>query len=207
MGNSPLCGIKIAGNIPLCCIYIYINGQNECCAIRTLSALVGGSAIEDAGVEFTRRNYPDVYNIGDFAGAYIATFCTQKIRYACTHLPPLRRSLSCYPDLRQHLGSHQLPPIGHVGTTCKKSFTRRAYLPKYSSRCVPQAYVCNVCHCSFGRIWDLARHERTFRCGGPKEPESAPKRRKKLEYVHEDTTIAPDDVQLDAELSAGLHSR
>ncbi len=92
VGNSPLCGIKLPGNTPLRCVYI--KGQNECCAFRTLSALVGGGAREVSGVEFTRRNYPDLYNIGDFAGAYIAMFCTQKMRYACTHLPPLKRSLS-----------------------------------------------------------------------------------------------------------------
>ena len=109
-----------------------------------------------------------------------------------------------YPDLRQHLDSHLQPPVGHICTTCKKSFTRRAYPLKHSARCAPQAYVCNVCHSSFGRKRDLARHERMIRCGGPKKPESAPKRRKIVEYLHEDTATAPAAVPLDDELSAGL---
>ena len=110
-----------------------------------------------------------------------------------------------YSDLRQHLDSRQLQPIGHVCTTCKKSFTRRTYLLKHSARYMPQAYVCNVCHSSFGRIWDLARHERTIRCDGPKEPESAQNRRKIVKYVHDDTATASGDVQLDDELLVGLH--
>ena len=109
-----------------------------------------------------------------------------------------------YPDLRQHLDSHLLPPVGQICTTCKKSFTRREYLLKHSGRCTAQAYVCNVCHSSFGRRRDLVTHERTIRCGGPKKPESAPKRRKIAEYLHEDTATAPAIVPLDDELSVGL---
>ena len=108
-----------------------------------------------------------------------------------------------YPDLRQHLDSHLLPHIGHIlCTTC--SFTRREYLIKNSARCTPQTYICNVCHSSFGRSRDLATHERTIRCGGPKKPESAPKQRKIVEYLHEDTTTAPATVPLADELSVGL---
>ena len=121
--------------------------------------------------------------------------------HTCRHCEEVFPS---YPDLRQHLDSHLQPPVGHICTTCKKSFTRRAYLLKHSARCAPQAYVCNVCHSSFVRKRDLARHERTIRCGGPKKPESAPKRRKIFEYLHEDTAIAPAAVPLDDELSAGL---
>ena len=108
-----------------------------------------------------------------------------------------------YPDLRQHLDSHLLPPVGHTCTTCKKSFTRREYLLKHSARRTPQAYVCNVCHSSFGRR-DIVTHERTIRCGGPKKTESAPNRRKIVEYRHEDTATAPAAVPLDDELSLGL---
>ena len=43
-----------------------------------------------------------------------------------------------------------------------------------------------------------------MRCGGPKKPESAPKRRKLVEYIHEDTATAPYAVPLDDELSVGL---
>ena len=109
-----------------------------------------------------------------------------------------------YPDLRQHLDSHVQPPVGHLCTTCNKSFTRREYLLKHSTRCTPKAYVCNVCHSSFRRRRELVTHEKTVRCGGPKKPESAPKRRKIVEYLHEDTATAPDDVPLDDELSVGL---
>ena len=109
-----------------------------------------------------------------------------------------------YPDLRQHLDSHVQPPVGHICTTCNKSFTRREHLLKHSARCTPKAYVCNVCHSSFRRRRELVTHERTVRCGGPKKPESAPKRRKIIEYLHEDTTTAPDAVPLGDELSVGL---
>ena len=95
-----------------------------------------------------------------------------------------------YPVLRQHLDSHLLPP--KVCPTCKRPFTRTADLRRHSSRCRPKPFVCDVCHSSFGRRGDLARHERTIQCGGPKEPESAPKPRKIVEYLHEDTATAPD---------------
>ena len=121
--------------------------------------------------------------------------------HTCRHCDEVFPS---YPDLRQHLDSHQLPPIGHVCTTCKKSFTRRTYLLKHSAPCTSQAYICNVCHSSFGRIWDLAIRERTIRCDGPKEPESEPNRRQIVKYVHDDTATASDDVQLDDKLSGGL---
>ena len=88
-----------------------------------------------------------------------------------------------YPDLRQHLDSHlhHLSAI-YVGHVKSRSLDAPICLNT-------QAYVCNVCHSSFGRRWALVRHDRTIRCGGPKEPESAPKRRKIVEYLHEDTAI------------------
>ena len=52
---------------------------------------------------------------------------------------------------------------------------------------VDQAYICNVSHNSFGRRRDLVIHERTVRCGEPKEPRSAPKRWNIVEHLHEDT--------------------
>ena len=116
-------------------------------------------------------------------GAYVARFVhrTFVVRvHTCRHCGEVCLS---YPDLRQHLDSHLQPPVSHICTTCKKSLTRRAYLLKHSALCAPQAYVCNVCHSSLSRIWDLARHERTIRCGDPKEPEAEPKRRKIVEYL------------------------
>ena len=142
--------------------------------------------------------------IFDLPGAYVAGFVhrTFVMRvHTCRHCGEVFPS---YPDLRQHLDSHVQPPVGHICTTCKKSFTRREHLLKHSARCTPKAYVCNVCHISFGRRTELVTHERTVRCRGPKKPESAPKRRKIVEYLHEDTATAPDAVPLDDELSVGL---
>ena len=98
--------------------------------------------------------------IFDLPGAYVARFVHRTFVmsvHTCRHCGKVFPSS---PDLRQHLDSHLQPPVGHVCTTCKKSFTRRAYLLKHSARCAPQTYVCNVCHSSFGRKMDLARHER-----------------------------------------------
>ena len=142
--------------------------------------------------------------IFDLLGAYVARFVDRTFVmrvHTCCHCGEVFPS---YPDLRQHLDSQLQPSVGHICTTCTKSFTSRAYLLKHSARCAPQAHVCNVCHSSFGRKGDLARHERTIRCGGPKKPESAPKRRKIVEYLHEDIATAPAAVLLDDELSVGL---
>ena len=129
--------------------------------------------------------------IFDLASTYVARFVHRAFVMRLHTYRHCGEVFPSYPDLRQHLDSHLQPPVGHICTTCNKSFTRREHLLKHSARCAPQAYVCNVCHSSFGRIWDLARHQRTIRCGGPKEPETAPKRRKIVEYLHEDTATAP----------------
>ena len=105
-----------------------------------------------------------------------------------------------YPDLRQHLDSHVQPPIGHTCTTCKKSFTRREYLLKHSTRCRPKPFVCDS---SFGRKDNLDRHKRTVQCGSPPQPEpSAPKRRRIA--LNEDPLSPPPVEQLDDELSSDL---
>ena len=96
-----------------------------------------------------------------------------------------------YPDLRQNLDSHVQPPVGHICTTCKKSFTRREYLLKHSSRCRPKAYVCNVCKSSFTRERNLDRHVKTVKCGGPPQPGPAPKRRRIVASLNEDPVLAP----------------
>ena len=97
-----------------------------------------------------------------------------------------------YPDLRQHLDSHVQPPIGHICTTCKKSFTRREYLLKHSSRCRPKPFACDVCNSSFGRKQDLNRHKRTVQCGGPPQPVGpAPKRRRIVASLNGDPVLAP----------------
>ena len=95
-----------------------------------------------------------------------------------------------YPDLRQHLDSHVQPHIGHICTTCKKSFTRREYLLKHSSRCRPKPFVCTVCDSSFGRKQELDRHKRTVQCGSPPQPGPAPKRRR-IASLNEDPVLAP----------------
>ena len=108
-----------------------------------------------------------------------------------------------YPDLRQHLDSHVQPPIGHICTTCKKSFTRREYLLKHSSRCRPKPFACDVCHSSFGRKQELNRHVKTVKCGGPPQPgPSAPKRRRIA--LNEDPVSPPPVASLDDELSSDL---
>ena len=108
-----------------------------------------------------------------------------------------------YPDLRQHLDSHVQPPIGHTCTTCKKSFTRREYLLKHSSRCRPKPFACGVCHSLFGRKDNLDRHKITVQCGSPPQPEpSAPKRRRIA--LNEDPLSPPPVEQLDDELSSDL---
>ena len=107
--------------------------------------------------------------------------------HACRHCGEVFPS---YSDLRQHLDSHVQPPIGHICTTCKKSFTRREYLLKHSSRCRPKPFVCTVCDSSFGRKQELDRHKRTVQCGGPPQPGPASKRRK-VTHLQEDPVLAP----------------
>ena len=110
-----------------------------------------------------------------------------------------------YPDLRQHLDSHVQPPIGHICTTCKKSFTRREYLLKHSSRCRPKPYACDVCNSSFGRKQDLDRHKRTVQCGGPPQPVGpAPKRRRIVASLNEDPVLAPPVEPSNDNLSSAL---
>ena len=95
------------------------------------------------------------------------------------------------------------PPIGHTCTTCKKSFTRREYLLKHSSRCRPKPFACDVCNSSFGRKQELDRHVKTVKCGSPPQPEpSAPKRRRIA--LNEDPLSPPPVEQLDDELSSDL---
>ena len=167
-GELPALWYQIAGKYPA--LHVYIKGQNECCAIRTLTSVVVGGVSEDSGVKFRRNKY-----LFDLTGAFVAGFIhhTFVMRvHTCRHCA---EGFPSYPDLRQHLDSHLLPP--NVCPTCKRSFTRTADLRRHSSRCRPKPFVCDVCHSSIGRRGDLARHERTIQCGGPKEPESAPKRR------------------------------
>ena len=109
--------------------------------------------------------------------------------HTCRHCGEV---IPSYPDLRQHLDSHVQPPIGHICTTCKKSFTRREYLLKHSSRCRPKPFACDVCNSSFGRKQDLDRHKRTVQCGGPPQPVGpAPKRRRIVASLNEDPVLAP----------------
>ena len=112
-----------------------------------------------------------------------------------------------YPDLRQHLDSHVQPPIGHICTTCKKSFTRRDHLQRHASGCRPKPFTCDVCHSSFGRKWNLDQHKRTVQCGGPPQPEPAPKRRK-VTHLHEDPVtpppVEPSNDNLSSELQVAV---
>ena len=109
--------------------------------------------------------------------------------HACRHCGDVFPS---YPDLRQHLDSHLQPP--NVCPTCKRSFTRTADLGRHSSRCRPKPFVCDVCHSSFGRKDNLDHHKRTVRCGGPPQPEPAPKRRR-IASLDEDPLTPPPPVE------------
>ena len=96
------------------------------------------------------------------------------------------------------------PPTGHICTTCKKSFTRREYLLKHSSRCRPKPFACDVCHSSFGRKQELNRHVKTVKCGGPPQPgPSAPKRRR-IASLDEDPLTPPPAGEAYDELSNRL---
>ena len=109
-----------------------------------------------------------------------------------------------YPDLRQHLDSHVQPPIGHTCTTCKKSFTRREYLLKHSSRCRPKPFACDVCHSLFERKDNLDRHKRTVQCGSPPQPGPSAPKRQKVTHLHEDPVTPPPIEPSNDNLSSDL---
>ena len=121
--------------------------------------------------------------------------------HACRHCGEVFPS---YPDLRQHLDSHVQPPIGHVCTTCKKSFTRREYLLKHSSRCRPKPFTCDVCHSGFTRKDNLDHHKRTVQCGSPPQPGPAPKRRRIASLDEDPLTPPPVEHAANDELSSAL---
>ena len=80
----------------------------------------------------------------------------------------------------------------HKCATCGRAFTRRTDLVRHTrTRCMPKPFVCDVCNSSFGRKQDLNRHKRTVQCGGPPQPEPAPKRRRIVASLNEDPVIAP----------------
>ena len=56
---------------------------------------------------------------------------------------------------------------------------------------MPKPFVCDVCNSSFGRKQDPNRHKRTVQCGGPPQPEPAPKRRRIVASLNEDPVLAP----------------
>ena len=111
-----------------------------------------------------------------------------------------------YPDLRQHLDSHVQPPIGHICTTCKKSFTRREYLLKHSSRCRPKPFACDVCHSSFGRKQEHNRHVKTVKCRGPPQPGPSAPKRQKVTHLHEDPLTPPPVEPSNDNLSSALQN-
>ena len=91
----------------------------------------------------------------------------------------------------------------HICSTCGRAFARRGHLVRHLSRCRPKPFACDVCHSSFGRKRDLDHHKRTVRCGGPPQPEPAPKRRR-IVSLDEDTLTPPPVEPANDELSAEL---
>ena len=90
----------------------------------------------------------------------------------------------------------------HKCATCGRAFTRRDHLRRPASGCRPKPFTCDVCHSGFTRKWDLDQHKRTVQCGGPPQPEPAPKRRRIA--LNEDPLSPPPIEQLDDELSSDL---
>ena len=91
----------------------------------------------------------------------------------------------------------------HICSTCGRAFARRGHLVRHLSRCRPKPFACDVCHSSFGRKDNLDHHKRTVRCGGPPQPEPAPKRRR-IVSLDEDPLTPPPVEPANDELSAEL---
>ena len=92
----------------------------------------------------------------------------------------------------------------HTCTTCKKSFTRREYLLKHSSRCRPKPFACDVCHSLFERKDNLDRHKRTVQCGSPPQPGPSAPKRQKVTHLHEDPVTPPPIEPSNDNLSSDL---
>ena len=121
--------------------------------------------------------------------------------HACLHGGEVFPS---YPDLRQHLDCHLLPPIRHICATCGRAFARRGHLVRHSRRCRPKPFVCAVCKSSFGRKWDLDHHKRTVQCGSPPQPGPLAPKRRKVTHLREDPVSAPQVGEVYDELSSAL---
>ena len=91
----------------------------------------------------------------------------------------------------------------HICSTCGRAFARRGHLVRHSSRCTHKPFACDVCHSGFGRKDNLDHHKRTVRCGGPPQPEPAPKRQK-VTHLREDPLTPPPVEPANDELSAEL---
>ena len=126
--------------------------------------------------------------IFDLAVVYVARFVHTTFIvhvHTCRHCGEV---FSSYPDLRQHLDSHRLPPSAMCVRHVKMSSID-------ANTCLNTRPVALI---------SLVTYDRTMRCVGPKKPEPAPKRGKIVEYLHEDTATAPAAVPLVDELSVGL---
>ena len=92
---------------------------------------------------------------------------------------------------RAVVGSRRVSATMHKCTTCGRAFTRRPNLQRHASGCRPKPFVCDVCRRSFTRERKLDRHKRTVQCGGPPQPGPAPKRRRIVASLNEDSVLAP----------------
>ena len=125
-----------------------------------------------------------------------------------TVAPPsvnIRNDSSGAPSIqRAVVGSRRVSVTMHTCTTCKKSFTRREYLLKHSSRCRPKPFACDVCHSLFERKDNLDRHKRTVQCGSPPQPGPSAPKRQKVTHLHEDPVTPPPIEPSNDNLSSDL---
>ena len=92
---------------------------------------------------------------------------------------------------RAGVGSRRVSATMHKCVTCGRAFACRFTLQRHACRCRPKQFTCDVCHSSFRRKDNLDRQKITVQCGGPPQPGPAPKRRRIVACLNEDSVLAP----------------